>query len=38
VLFLTQKALRMMKDGGGVVFITAAADRYNVPNYGVYAS
>lgn len=38
VLFLTQKALRMMNDGGGVVFVTAAADRYNVPNYGVYAS
>jgi NAD(P)-dependent dehydrogenase (short-subunit alcohol dehydrogenase family) len=38
VLFLTQKALRMMNDGGGVIFITAAADRYNVPNYGLYAA
>ena len=38
VLFLTQKALRMMNDGGGVVFITAAADRYNVPFYGLYAA
>lgn len=38
VLFLTQKALRMMNDGGGVVFVTAAADRYNVPNYGLYAA
>jgi len=38
VLFLTQKVLRMMKDGGGVVFITAAADRYNVPAYGLYAA
>ena len=38
VLFLTQKALRMMNDGGGVVFITAAADRYNVPAYGLYAA
>ena len=38
VLFLTQKALRIMNDGGGVVFITAAADRYNVPNYGLYAA
>ena len=38
VLFLTQKVLRMMNDGGGVVFITAAADRYNVPGYGLYAS
>jgi len=27
-----------MNDGGGVVFITAAADRYNVPGYGLYAS
>jgi len=38
VLFLTQKTLRMMNDGGGVVFITAAADRYNVPGYGLYAA
>jgi NAD(P)-dependent dehydrogenase (short-subunit alcohol dehydrogenase family) len=38
VLFLTQKALRMMNDGGGVVFVTAAADRYNVPGYGLYAA
>ncbi|WP_304170776.1 SDR family NAD(P)-dependent oxidoreductase [Phenylobacterium aquaticum] len=38
VLFLTQKALRIMNDGGGVVFVTAAADRYNVPGYGLYAS
>jgi NAD(P)-dependent dehydrogenase (short-subunit alcohol dehydrogenase family) len=38
VLFLTQKALRLMNDGGGVVFITAAADRYNVPAYGLYAA
>ncbi len=33
VLFLTQKVLRLMNDGGGVTFITAAADRYNVPGY-----
>ncbi len=38
VLFLTQKLLRKMNDGGSVVFITAAADRYNVPNYAVYAA
>ena len=38
VLFLTQKGLRMMNDGGGVVFVTAAADRYNVPGYGLYAA
>ena len=38
VLFLTQKALRMTNDGGGVVFVTAAADRYCVPGYALYAS
>jgi NAD(P)-dependent dehydrogenase (short-subunit alcohol dehydrogenase family) len=38
VIFLTQKALRMMNDGGGVVFITAAADRYNVPAYAAYGA
>ncbi len=38
VVFLTQKTLRMMNDGGGVIFITAAADRYNVPNYAAYAA
>ncbi len=38
VLFLTQKALRLMNDGGGVVFITAAGDRYNVPHYAIYAA
>ena len=38
VFFLTQKILRMMNDGGGVVFITAAGDRYNVPAYATYAA
>jgi NAD(P)-dependent dehydrogenase (short-subunit alcohol dehydrogenase family) len=38
VLFLTQKVLRIMNDDGGVVFITAAADRYNVPGYGLYGA
>ena len=38
VVFLTQKALRMMNDGGGIVFVTAAADRYNVPAYAAYAA
>jgi NAD(P)-dependent dehydrogenase (short-subunit alcohol dehydrogenase family) len=38
VVFLTQKALTMMNDGGGVVFVTAAADRYNVPGYAAYAA
>ena len=38
VLFLTQKSLRMMNDGGGVVFITAAATRFIVPGYATYAA
>lgn len=38
VVFLTQKALAMMRDDGGVVFITAASDRYNVPGYAAYAA
>ena len=38
VLFLTQRVLRIMKDGGGVVFVTAAADRYNVQGYSLYAA
>jgi NAD(P)-dependent dehydrogenase (short-subunit alcohol dehydrogenase family) len=38
VVFLTQKALTIMNDGGGVVFITAAGDRYNVPGYAAYAA
>jgi NAD(P)-dependent dehydrogenase (short-subunit alcohol dehydrogenase family) len=38
VCFLTQKTLTMMNDNGGVVFITAAATRFNVPGYSVYAS
>ena len=38
VVFLTQKALTMINDGGGVVFITAAADRYHVPGYAAYGA
>jgi NAD(P)-dependent dehydrogenase (short-subunit alcohol dehydrogenase family) len=38
VVFLTQKAVRMMNDGGGVVFITAGADRFNVPAYATYGA
>jgi NAD(P)-dependent dehydrogenase (short-subunit alcohol dehydrogenase family) len=38
VVFLTQKTLPMMNNGGGVVFITAAGDRYIVPGYAAYAS
>lgn len=38
VVFLTQRLLRRFKDGGSVVFVTAAADRYNVPNYAIYAA
>ena len=37
VVFLTQKALTLMNEGG-VVFITAAADRYNVSGYATYAA
>jgi NAD(P)-dependent dehydrogenase (short-subunit alcohol dehydrogenase family) len=38
VVFLTQKALAMMNDGGAVVFITAAGDRYHVPDYAAHAA
>lgn len=38
VCFLTQKTLSMMNNNGGVVFITAAATRFAVPGYAVYAS
>jgi NAD(P)-dependent dehydrogenase (short-subunit alcohol dehydrogenase family) len=38
VVFLTQKALRMTNDHGGIVFVTAAADRYNVPGYASYGA
>lgn len=38
VVFLTQKALAMMRNDGGIVFITAAGDRYNVPGYAAYAA
>ncbi|WP_277182531.1 SDR family NAD(P)-dependent oxidoreductase, partial [Caballeronia sp. BR00000012568055] len=38
VLFLTQKSLNIMNDGGGVVFITAAATRFVVPGYATYAA
>ena len=38
VVFLTQKALSMMNDGGSVVCITAAGDRFHVPGYAVYSS
>jgi NAD(P)-dependent dehydrogenase (short-subunit alcohol dehydrogenase family) len=37
-VFLTQKILSMMNNEGGVVFINAAADCYNVPGYAIYAS
>ncbi|WP_459620476.1 SDR family oxidoreductase [Burkholderia sp. 3C] len=38
VVFLTQQCLAMMNDGGGVVFITAAATRFIVPAYAIYAA
>jgi len=38
VYFLTQKALTMMNDYGGVVFISSGTTRFCFPGYSVYAS
>ncbi|MDJ1485337.1 SDR family oxidoreductase [Cytophagaceae bacterium YF14B1] len=38
VFFLTQKALRMINNKGGVVFISSGAARFYVPGYAVYAA
>jgi NAD(P)-dependent dehydrogenase (short-subunit alcohol dehydrogenase family) len=38
VVFLTQQLLTMTNAGGGVVFITAGATRFNVPGYSIYAA
>lgn len=38
VVFLTQKCLAFMNDGGGVVFITAAGTRFIVPAYAAYSA
>lgn len=38
VFFLTQKALQMMNDNGGVVFISSGSARFHVPGYAVYAA
>lgn len=38
VYFLTQKALPMMNDNGGVVFISSGTTRFCVPGYSVYSS
>ena len=38
VYFLTQKALLMMNDNGGVVFISSGTTRFCVPGYSVYSS
>ncbi len=38
VYFLTQKALPLMNDQGGVIFVSSGSTRFNVPGYSVYAS
>lgn len=38
VYFLTQKALPMINDNGGVVFISSGTTRFCVPGYSVYSS
>lgn len=38
VVFLTRTVLEMVRDDGSVVFITAGADRFNVPGYAAYGA
>ena len=38
VFFLTQKALLVMADGGGIVNISTGLARFSFPGYGAYAS
>jgi len=38
VFFLTQKALPIMADGGGIVNISTGLARFSFPGYGAYAS
>ncbi|MCJ7467794.1 MAG: SDR family oxidoreductase [Maribacter sp.] len=38
VFFLTQKALKVMADGGGIVNISSGLARYSRPGYSAYAS
>jgi NAD(P)-dependent dehydrogenase (short-subunit alcohol dehydrogenase family) len=38
VYFLTQKALTMMNNGGGIVFISSGTTRFANPGYSIYAS
>lgn len=38
VVFLTRTVLEIMRDDGSVVFITAGADRFNVPGYAAYGA
>jgi NAD(P)-dependent dehydrogenase (short-subunit alcohol dehydrogenase family) len=38
VYFLTQKALPLLNDGGGLIFISSGTTRFSVPGYSVYAS
>jgi NAD(P)-dependent dehydrogenase (short-subunit alcohol dehydrogenase family) len=38
VYFLTQKALKLMDDGGGIVNISSGLARFSCPGYAAYAS
>jgi NAD(P)-dependent dehydrogenase (short-subunit alcohol dehydrogenase family) len=38
VYFLTQKALTIMNNGGGIVFISSGTTRFVNPGYSIYAS
>jgi NAD(P)-dependent dehydrogenase (short-subunit alcohol dehydrogenase family) len=38
VYFLTQQSLRLMNDGGGVVFVSSGTTRFSIPGYSVYGS
>ena len=38
IYFLTQKALHMLNDGGGIVNISTGTTRFCVPGYSAYAS
>jgi NAD(P)-dependent dehydrogenase (short-subunit alcohol dehydrogenase family) len=38
VYFLTQKAVSIMNDNGGIVFISSGTTRFCVPGYSVYSS
>ena len=38
VYFLTQKAIPLLNDGGGIINISSATTRFSFPGYSVYAS